>query len=55
MLQWKSHGTRIRWPELDTGANSVRPWVMPRTIACRMLVGRSLRMPGERWGCGTAL
>jgi len=33
MHQWKSHGTRMRWPELDTGANSVSPWTMPRTIA----------------------
>jgi len=23
--QSKSHGTRIRWPELETGANSVAP------------------------------
>ena len=40
MCQPKSHGTRIRCPELDTGANSVSPWVMPRIMACsRVRVG----------------
>src|ERR671927_27375 len=34
--QLNSHGTRIRWPELETGANSVMPWVRPSTIACRI-------------------
>src|SRR5918996_148981 len=36
------HGTRIRWPELETGANSVAPCTRPRTIAWRMLT-RSFR------------
>ena len=35
MSQLKSHGTRIRWPELEMGANSVTPCVRPRMIACR--------------------
>ena len=26
------HNTR--WPELLTGKNSVKPWIMPRNIAC---------------------
>src|SRR6266571_9101148 len=38
MLQWKSQGTRIRCPELETGANSVNPCVMPSTMAWKMLV-----------------
>src|SRR5439155_5033341 len=41
--QWNSHGTRIRWPELETGANSVRPWTMPRMMAWRMVVAHSLQ------------
>ena len=32
-----SHGTRIRCPLLETGANSVMPWVIPKMIACRMV------------------
>ena len=36
------HGTRIRCPELEIGANSVAPCTRPRTIACRMLT-RSFR------------
>src|SRR5512132_1337010 len=37
MVQPKSQGTMIRCPELETGANSVTPWVIPSTIACRMV------------------
>src|SRR6266496_351179 len=40
-VQLNNQGTRIRWPELETGANSVTPWTSPNTIACRTLV-RSL-------------
>src|SRR6185436_17367067 len=32
----------IRCPELETGANSVTPWVMPSTIACRTVRGGPL-------------
>ena len=35
-----AHGTRIKWPLLETGANSVIPWTMPRMMACRMVTGR---------------
>src|SRR5581483_8179185 len=35
MGQPNSQGTRIRWPELEIGANSVTPWVMPSTMACK--------------------
>src|SRR5436190_13292316 len=41
-----SHGTRIRWPLLETGANSVMPWVRPRTIACKTVNGVSFRSGG---------
>ena len=33
----RATGTRIRCPELETGANSVTPCVRPSTIACRMV------------------
>ena len=41
-IQPKIHGTRIRCPELEIGANSVAPCTRPRTIAWRMLT-RSFR------------
>src|SRR4051812_39291229 len=31
--QPNNHGTRMRWPLDETGRNSDRPWVTPRTIA----------------------
>ncbi len=40
----KSHGTRIRWPLLETGANSVMPWTRPSTIAWRIVT----RFPSGR-------
>src|SRR6266542_6428272 len=52
MVQPKSQGTMIRCPELETGANSVTPWVIPSTIACRTLVAvplagqTALMLPG---------
>src|SRR5712692_5752138 len=48
MPQCPIQGIRIRWPELETGANSVTPWVMPSTIACRMFVAPSRPSPGQR-------
>src|ERR1041385_8335826 len=48
MLQWNSHGTRMRWPELETGANSVSPWTMPRMIAWNELVDAPLAGRRER-------
>ena len=48
MLQWNSHGTRMRWPELETGANSVSPWTMPRTIAWNEVVAAPLAVRFER-------
>ena len=33
--QPRKAGTMRRWPELEIGRNSVRPWTMPRTMACR--------------------
>ena len=32
-FQPSSAGTRMRWPELETGRNSVSPWTTPRTSA----------------------
>src|SRR3954449_9412938 len=29
-------GTMRRWPVLEIGRNSVRPWTMPRTIASKV-------------------
>src|SRR6185503_19806336 len=43
----KIHGTRMRCPELETGANSVAPCTRPRMIAWRMLT-RSFHQPGRR-------
>src|SRR3970040_800758 len=50
--QSNNHGTRIRWPELEIGANSVTPCVTPSTIACRMLRGTPFpdRGAGPRTG-----
>ena len=31
----------IRCPELDTGRNSVKPWTMPRRIACHHSIAYS--------------
>ena len=31
----------IRCPELDTGRNSVRPWTIPRRIACHQSIAYS--------------
>jgi len=33
MCQSNSHGTRMRWPELEIGRDSVRPCTMPGMIA----------------------
>src|SRR5918995_3455836 len=35
--QSKSHGMRMRCPELEIGANSESPCAMPSTIACKMV------------------
>src|SRR6266566_1201875 len=48
MLQWNSQGTRMRCPELETGANSVSPWTMPRMIAWNELVAAPLAGRRER-------
>src|SRR6266542_3655824 len=53
--QFPSQGTRIRCPEDDTGANSVRPWTIPSTMAwntlrCAWLAAATRRrtcMPGS--------
>ena len=44
--QLNSQGTSSRWPELEMGRNSVRPWTMPRMIACRIVMRCSLRVVG---------
>ena len=31
--QPKKAGTMRRWPELEIGRNSVRPWTIPKTMA----------------------
>ena len=44
MVQPNSQGTRIRWPLLETGANSVMPWTRPSTIAWKIVT----RIPSGR-------
>ena len=38
----------MRCPELDTGRNSVRPWMMPRSNACHQSIAYSSFFPGRR-------
>ena len=38
-----------RWPLLETGKNSVRPWMMPWMMASKILINSSFSMY-RRWG-----
>src|SRR5215210_626723 len=46
----KNAGTMRRCPLLEIGRNSVRPWTMPRTIACSASMQRRNLSDGAQLG-----
>src|SRR4029434_9839907 len=38
----KSHGTMIKWAELEMGRNSDKPCTAPKSTACQSVIGKIL-------------